>query len=90
MDSTGFQSENLEDTYSAPAATLPTAQISKKVVTINNEWLRVRKIPNGDEIAKVSQGEIYEYVSETTDGWVKIKLKNQSEGYVSKQFVTIN
>jgi len=82
--------EVLSSSSSVPSATLPTAQISKKVVTIKNEWLRVRKIPNGDEIAKVSQGETYEYISETTDGWVKIKLKNQSEGYVSKQFVTIN
>ena len=62
----------------------------KKSVVINNEWLRVRKTPNGEEIAKVKQGESYEYVSETADGWVKIKLKNQSEGFVSKQFVAIN
>ena len=82
--------EVLSSNITAPASTLPTTQIIKKAVTINNEWLRVRKIPNGEEIAKVSQGETYEYISETTDGWVKIKLKNQAEGYVSKQFVTIN
>ena len=82
--------EVLSSNITAPASTLPTTQVIKKAVIINNEWLRVRKIPNGEEIAKVSQGETYEYISETTDGWVKIKLKNQAEGYVSKQFVTIN
>ena len=74
---------------SAPAATLPQSTINKKKVLISNEWLRVRKAPNGDEIGKAVQNEEYEYISETADGWVKIKLKNGSEGYVSKQFVTI-
>ena len=82
--------EVLSVTTSAPVSTLPSIKVINKTVVINNEWLRVRKIPNGEEIAKVNQGETYEYISETAEGWVKIKLKNQSEGYVSKQFVTIN
>jgi hypothetical protein len=82
--------EVLSGAISAPVSTIPAAKVATKNVVINNEWLRVRKIPNGEEIAKVSQGESYEYISETAEGWVKIKLKNQSEGYVSKQFVTIN
>lgn len=71
-----------KDTSTQPA---PTTNV-KKIVVINNEWLRVRKTPNGEELGKALQNEEYEYISETNDGWIKIKFKN-AEGFVSKSYI---
>lgn len=60
---------------------------TKKYIIINNDWLRVRKEPNGDEIGKAALNEEYEYLDETTDGWVRIIFKGNQLGYVSKQFI---
>lgn len=70
-----------------PAASITTSpSTTKKFVIINNEWLRVRKTPGGAELGKANQNEEFEYISETPDGWVKIKYNNQ-EGFVSKQYI---
>jgi hypothetical protein len=74
----------------AVAVTSPAPKVIIKNVVIKNEWLRVRKTPNGEEMIKVNQNEQYPYVSETPDGWVKIQLPNGTQGFVSKQFVIIN
>jgi hypothetical protein len=63
--------------------------IGKKYIVINNEWLRVRKEPNGLEIGQAKQNEEYEYLDETSDGWVRIVFKNNLIGFVSKQFIKI-
>jgi hypothetical protein len=65
------------------------AMTNKKLIIINNEWLRVRKEPNGLEIGQAKLNEEYEYLDETPDGWVRIIFKNNTVGYVSKQFVKI-
>lgn len=70
-----------------PSSNLNSSNLKKKVV-INNEWLRVRKSPGGEELGQVAQNSEHEYLGETEDGWVKIQYKN-SEGYVSKQFVKV-
>jgi len=68
--------------------TAPTTSVNlKKYIIINNEWLRVRKSPNGDEIGQAKLNEEYEYLDETEDGWVRIVFKNNVIGYVSKQFI---
>lgn len=69
--------------------TNPTQRIntSKKYIIINNDWLRVRKEPNGEEIGKASMNEEFEYLDETPDGWVRIIFKENQIGYVSKQFI---
>lgn len=83
----------LSSATSSPAPAIvskPASSVtSSKIVIINNEWLRVRKVPNGEEVAKVNQNEQYPLISETPDGWVKIQLKDGSTGFVSKQFVII-
>lgn len=83
----------LSSSVTRPTQVIPTTPAPKtnnsKTVVINNEWLRVRKTPNGEEIAKVNQNEQYLLVGETADGWVKIQLNNGLQGFVSKQFVII-
>jgi hypothetical protein len=61
--------------------------VNKKVI-INNDVLKVRKEPAGEEIGLTSINTEFKYLGETTDGWVKIPYKN-SIGYVSKQYVKI-
>jgi hypothetical protein len=75
------------NSISSPNSTLARTTSSKKYIIINNEWLRIRKEPNGEEIGKASLNEEYEYLDETTDGWVRIVFKNNQIGYVSKQFI---
>jgi len=81
-----------EATINKPLITNPTATLSsstKKFIIINNDWLRVRKEPNGAEIGQAKLNEEYEYLDETPDGWVRIIFKNNLIGYVSKQFIKI-
>jgi len=53
-------------------------------------WLRVRDAAStaGKEIARVNVGESYKVLEEKT-GWVKIKVSDKTEGWVSAEFVTI-
>ena len=39
----------------------------------------------GGEIARVTPGEIYQYVDEQ-DGWLQIKLKDGQLGWISNQY----
>ena len=82
-----------------PSLTLPAASVSvqtppasdvpsNKKVVINNDVLRVRKSPAGEELGQTTLNTEYKYLGETTDGWVKIPYKN-TIGYVSKQYVKI-
>lgn len=74
---------------SAPSPSLSSNNLTaKKYIVVNNEWLRVRKEPNGAEIGQAKLGEEFEYLEETNDGWVKIAFKNQI-GYVSKQLIKL-
>ena len=53
-------------------------------------WLRVRSQPSGaaTEIARVSTGERYFVTGDAGNGWIKIKLTNGTEGWVSSQYLT--
>jgi hypothetical protein len=62
-----------------------------KIKTTPLGWLRVRKSPDlsGEELAKVNTGEIYN-VLEKTSGWVKIKVSETLEGWVSETYVELS
>lgn len=59
-----------------------------KIKTTPLGWLRVRKSPDlsGEELTKVNTGEVYS-VLEKTSGWVKIKVSETLEGWVSDTYV---
>ncbi len=59
-----------------------------KILPTGVGWLRVRSEPNlsGTEITKVNVGESFPVLSEQA-GWVKIKLTDGGEGWVSADFV---
>lgn len=59
-----------------------------KILETSTGWLRVRSGPSiaSPEITKVYPGEFYSYLDEQ-GGWVKIKLNQEKEGWVSVQFV---
>ncbi len=53
-------------------------------------WLRVRATPSlsGNEIAKINVGETFPVI-ETSQNWVKIKLDENQEGWVSKTYIEL-
>ena len=66
--------------------------IGGEVATIKETgfgWLRVRNAPSGTEVAKVDVGGTYEVV-EKTGTWVKIKVSDSLEGWVSITYVDIS
>jgi hypothetical protein len=68
----------------------PTIAIMQKIIIKQTPlgYLRVREKPsvNSKEIGQVSSGDELEVVEELV-GWIKIKLKDSQEGYVSIQYV---
>lgn len=66
-----------------------SAQLQKQATITQTPtgWLRVRDIPSlsGIEIAKVYTDEQYPLIEEQTD-WLKIKLKDSREGWISAQY----
>lgn len=67
--------------------------VSGKKATINQTgtgWLNVRSEPglNGEILTKVNVGEEYAVLEEGT-GWVKLKVSDTVEGWVSSSYVTI-
>ncbi len=69
----------------APSITTTTKLTVKQTPT---GFLRVRDKPNvaGAEIGRVSPGDTVSQLEELT-GWVKVRLENNTEGYVSSQYV---
>lgn len=69
----------------APSLTAPTKLIVQQTPT---GFLRVRDKPNlsGAEIGRVSSGDSVTQLEELS-GWVKVRLDNDTEGYVSSQYV---
>lgn len=49
-------------------------------------FLRVRESINGAEIGRVTPGEVYILIGEQA-GWVQIKLKDGSAGWISSQYI---
>lgn len=71
-----------------------SAGLGGKQATILNTglgWLRVRNIAGlaGNEIAKVNVGESFPVLEEKT-GWVKIKVSDTVEGWVSADYVKLS
>ncbi len=54
-------------------------------------WLRVRETPslNGAEITKVNSGETYDVLEKET-GWIKIKVSETVEGWVSDSYIELS
>lgn len=48
-------------------------------------FLRVRKTPSGVEIAQVAPGDKLLFLDEQ-DGWYKVRLEDEREGWISKQY----
>lgn len=65
---------------------VPARQV--RVLETGTGWLRVRSSSSlsGSEIARVDTGQMIPFLEER-DGWVKIKLEDGREGWVSSQFV---
>ena len=61
-----------------------------KIKTTPTGWLRVRSEPSldGTEITRVDTGGIYRVLEEQT-GWVKIRVSDTSEGWVSADYVEL-
>ncbi|MFC1622300.1 PEGA domain-containing protein [Patescibacteria group bacterium] len=61
-----------------------------KILETGTGWLRVRSAPNltGSEIAKVDVGKLYPLIEEQ-EGWAKIKVDDETEGWVSRDYVDI-
>lgn len=60
-----------------------------EVAPTNTGWLRVRSTPSGaaTELARISPGERYYVTGDAGNGWIKIKLSDGREGWVSRQFL---
>ncbi|KKS60795.1 MAG: hypothetical protein UV25_C0005G0020 [candidate division WWE3 bacterium GW2011_GWB1_42_41] len=71
---------------------LGTVTVGKqaKITATPTGWLRVRSEPNlnGLEITRVDTGGTYQVLEEQT-GWVKIKVSDTSEGWVSADYVEL-
>ena len=61
-----------------------------RILETGTGWLRVRSTPSlsGSEIAKVDTASMLELLEEK-EGWVKIRLQDGGEGWVSSQFVEV-
>ncbi|MBI5122729.1 PEGA domain-containing protein [Candidatus Roizmanbacteria bacterium] len=80
-----------DQTASASASILdatPTPPAGKKVLILDTPtgFLRVRETVGGTEIGRVTPGESYELVDEQS-AWVKIKLKDGAEGWISSDYI---
>lgn len=73
----------------SPSATsVPTPTVTKiLILDTPTGFLRVRSEPslNGTEVGRVLPGENYDLLDEQV-GWFKIKLKDESSGWVSSQY----
>lgn len=71
--------------FPAPAVTTATKLVVSKTPT---GFLRVRNKPNlsGAEIGRLTTGESVTQLEELA-GWVKVRLDNGTEGYISSQYI---
>lgn len=73
---------------SAEFAITPTPSLQGQTILILDTptgFLRVRDTVGGAEIGRVTPGEVYEFIDEQT-GWVQIKLKDGTPGWISNQY----
>lgn len=77
-------------TTSAPSSTPAPVQESTGIVKQTpNGYLRVRKTPSlrGEEITRISSGDKLVILEEKT-GWMKVRLDDGAEGYVSSVYIS--
>ena len=88
-DGTGITKEAKAalDTLSLTGVTAKTAKVDQTPYG----WLRVRNAAslNGAEVGKVTSGNSYPVLAEQT-GWVKVKVSDTLEGWVSSAYVTLS
>jgi len=75
-------------------SSLGVETVKKEIATVKPTplgWLRVRETPslNGAEITKVNTGEIYDVLEKET-GWIKIKVSDTVEGWVSDSYIELS
>lgn len=73
----------------APLAVVsPTPPLVYATVTETpTGWLRVRTSPSGSEVSKVDVGKTFP-VLETAGAWMKIRIDDVTEGWVSAKYIT--
>lgn len=79
--------EEITEFNVATESAIMANQKKVKILTTETGWLRVREtISNGEEIAKINPGEVFNLIDEK-DGWVQIELKDGKKGWVSAKYV---
>jgi hypothetical protein len=78
------------DTYESLKNAVFLGGTTARIKETGTGWLRVRDAAGltGTEIARVDVGETYPILEDTTD-WVKIKISDEVEGWVSKTYIDI-
>jgi len=90
----GETEEEEEETKATPtpkAEATPPAKPYVKVKETPTGFLRVRMGPStsATETAQIKPGEMYPYLDEEEDGWLKIEYKDDKEGWVSGVYVDL-
>jgi hypothetical protein len=90
----GLTEEAKEALEKLSSAGIETPTETNKIATIKTTplgWLRVREEPslNGTELTRVNTGNTYN-VLEETEGWVKIRVSNTIDGWVSSTYVDLS
>jgi len=87
----GATEEETETTPTPKAQATPPAKPYVKVKDTPTGFLRVRMGPStsATETAQIKPGEMYPYLDEEKDGWLKIEYKKDEEGWVSGVYVDL-
>lgn len=85
------EEEEVETTPTPKAQATPPAKPYIKVKETPTGFLRVRMGPStsATEAAQIKPGEMYPYLDEEEDGWLKIEYKEDEEGWVSGVYVDL-
>jgi len=70
---------------------IPPEKPYVKIKETSTGWLRVREEPSASatELAKVDPGEMFPYLNEQKNGWLKIEYEKDKEGWVSGSYVEL-
>ena len=87
-----YQPEEIEEETQDEEITEETGPLMVEILSTPTNFLRVRSEPTttSTEVSRVTPGKQYELIEEDEDSdWVKIKYEDDSEGWVSGEYVTI-
>ena len=89
IDGQGLSKE-AKQTLETLLGTVATVGKQAKILTTPTGWLRVRSEPSldGTEITRVDTGGTYQVLEEQA-GWVKIRVSDTSEGWVSADYIEL-